>query len=407
MSVHAHVTVGSYGHILYGYDVEIGGSEAPKLVPRYSYEAHVGSVTSVAIAGEILVSGGADEVVKVYDLKKRVERGNLMEHEATITALAFYGTSHLLSASEDGAIHVWDTSRWETLKVLHGHKGAVDSLSIHPSGKLALSVGRDYTLHVWNLIKGRKAYVSKIQGVSRQVMWVGTGASYAVVVNSEVLIYATDTGDLVRTLVLPAPIHSIAFYDSGNRMVAGVNSDTLYIVNTASGDVIHAESDAHEARVRNVAAFDRQGSGKEAVIFTSSSDGNVKVWEVTEDEDGTSIDCDCVAKVHNGGRLTCMAVRYTQTASSQAEIVSDEDASTGTPSVKTQTGTTKKSKSKAKAKAKAKPNARLASQVDAATEQQANNTTNVGSPANTADTPSAKKKKQKSKKSGKKTNLKP
>lgn len=107
----------------------------------------------MAIAGEILVSGGADEVVKVYDLKKRVERGNLMEHEATITALAFYGTSHLLSASEDGAIHVWDTSRWETLKVLHGHKGAVDSLSIHPSGKLALSVGRDYTLHVWNLIK--------------------------------------------------------------------------------------------------------------------------------------------------------------------------------------------------------------------------------------------------------------
>lgn len=112
--------------------------------------------------------------------------------------------------------------------------------------------------------------------------------------------------------MLPAPIHSIAFYDSGNRMVAGVNSDTLYIVNTASGDIIHAESDAHEARVRNVAAFDRHSSGKEAVIFTSSSDGNVKVWEVTEDEDGTSIDCDCVAKVHNGGRLTCMAVRYTQ-----------------------------------------------------------------------------------------------
>jgi hypothetical protein len=36
----------------------------PVLVPSYSYEAHVGSVTSVAVAGNILVSGGTDEMIK-------------------------------------------------------------------------------------------------------------------------------------------------------------------------------------------------------------------------------------------------------------------------------------------------------------------------------------------------------
>lgn len=150
---------------------------AQQLVPAYSYEAHVGSVTAVAISGDTLVSGGADEFIKsdislfyltchcvsrgvasqwccrVYDLAKRVERGNLMGHEGTITALTFFGASHLLSGSEDGAVMVWDASSWDCKKVLRGHSAAVESVSIHPSGKLALSVGRDCTLQVWNLLK--------------------------------------------------------------------------------------------------------------------------------------------------------------------------------------------------------------------------------------------------------------
>jgi WD40 repeat protein len=76
-----------------------------------------------------------------------------MEHEGTITALAFFDDTHMLSGSEDGTVRVWDTANWACKKVLRGHKGAVEALSIHPSGKLALSVGRDCTLHVWNLVK--------------------------------------------------------------------------------------------------------------------------------------------------------------------------------------------------------------------------------------------------------------
>ena len=48
-------------------------------------------------------------------------------------------------------------------KSLFGHKGAINSLAIHPSGKLALSVGNDKTLHTWDLMKGRKAYVTNLK----------------------------------------------------------------------------------------------------------------------------------------------------------------------------------------------------------------------------------------------------
>ena len=36
-------------------------------------------------------------------------------------------------------------------------------LAVHPSGKLALSVSKDKSLRTWNLIKGRKAYITNIK----------------------------------------------------------------------------------------------------------------------------------------------------------------------------------------------------------------------------------------------------
>lgn len=38
----------------------------------------------------------------------------------------------------------------------------VTCLAVHPSGKMALSVGKDHTLRTWNLVKGRPAYTTNL-----------------------------------------------------------------------------------------------------------------------------------------------------------------------------------------------------------------------------------------------------
>lgn len=38
----------------------------------------------------------------------------------------------------------------------------VNSIAIHPSSKLALTLGQNKTLRTWNLIKGRPAYISNL-----------------------------------------------------------------------------------------------------------------------------------------------------------------------------------------------------------------------------------------------------
>lgn len=51
---------------------------------------------------------------------------------------------------------------WVVLRVLKGHKGRVNSVGIHPSGKVALSVGIDNTLRMWDLMRGKGSASMKL-----------------------------------------------------------------------------------------------------------------------------------------------------------------------------------------------------------------------------------------------------
>jgi WD40 repeat protein len=64
-------------------------------------------VQSGTKAGELMVSGGVDEHIRMYNMRRRAEVGELLYHKGTISRLVFIGSSHLLSASEDGTICIW------------------------------------------------------------------------------------------------------------------------------------------------------------------------------------------------------------------------------------------------------------------------------------------------------------
>jgi WD40 repeat protein len=52
---------------------------------------------------------------------------------------------------------------WNVLHVLGGHKGPVLGLGVHPTGKLALSTGRDRTLRLWDLVNGRCSFITRLE----------------------------------------------------------------------------------------------------------------------------------------------------------------------------------------------------------------------------------------------------
>lgn len=57
---------------------------------------------------------------------------------------------HLLVASNDSDIHLWNTADWSPLRPFVGHKGGVFAISVSPDGSRLVSAGWDNTVRIWD-----------------------------------------------------------------------------------------------------------------------------------------------------------------------------------------------------------------------------------------------------------------
>ncbi|KAG6918378.1 hypothetical protein DXG01_015030 [Tephrocybe rancida] len=216
------IVAGSYEKLLYGLEGTISHSSTslsttPKytfsISPIFIFPAHVSCIKAVAASpegGKWLATGSADEIVKVWDLRRRKEIGGLMHHEGSITHLVFPSRSHLLSASEDGTLCLFRARDWSVLRALRGHKGRVNAVAVHPSGKVALSVGRDKTLRMWDLMRGKGSASTKLGKEGEIVRWSTDGSLFAVQSGSTIDIYTTNM-DLIHTIKHASRLHDVRF----------------------------------------------------------------------------------------------------------------------------------------------------------------------------------------------------
>lgn len=83
-------------------------------------------------------------------------------------------------------------------------RAAVNGVSIHPSGRLALTVGADKALRLWDLTKGRPAFTAPLPTEPLGVKWSDDGTLFAVLHEGGVTMHDGATGAQVRTLSPPA-----------------------------------------------------------------------------------------------------------------------------------------------------------------------------------------------------------
>lgn len=320
------VAAGSYEQIVFGYKVSADEKEEEKWTAKadFTHHAHTASISVVANSDRFIVTGSKDETVQVYDMRKRVEHGALLHHAGTITCLEFYGSAHLLSGGEDGLICVWKTKKWECLKTIKAHQGHVTSLSVHPSGKLALSVGTDKTLRTWNLIDGRSAFIKNIKQNAHIVRWSPDGDKYVVVVNDKIDIYSLETASLTGTVTNPKRISSIKFLTNSKLAVAG--DDEMVRFCDVDTQKWLGDFKAHETRVKAIETVTVEDY---TVLVTASNDGFIKMWKLHLKEELESPTL--LGEVNTTARLTCLAVRKPSSPSAPQTTPPETTAEATTP----------------------------------------------------------------------------
>lgn len=296
------VVVGTTEEYILGYELCTEKDGKFSLEQRFADHSHTGSIRQVAIGGKYLVSGGTDEHIKVFDLNKHVEVGTLMEHGGTITYLGFHGNRYLFTASEDGKICIFSKKGWKCEKTLRGHKGPVTSVSVHPSGKLALSLSQDKKLRTWNLIKGRRAYITHMDRIADMVKWSLAGTKYVIVKGSCLEVYAVTSCQVVHTIDFKERVTIFTFMTEDIIAVAAGDKNICLYDITNHFELLQWE--AHSLRVKSLCFIPRDD--EELWLASASSDGSVKLWKLQMLS--LTSKPELLAEVDTTCRIICMAV---------------------------------------------------------------------------------------------------
>ncbi|KAI5720376.1 hypothetical protein M8J77_005614 [Diaphorina citri] len=317
------ILIGTYEEFVLGYQLIKSEDEENKytLTQTFVTHSHTASVRSVAATSKLAASSGADETVVLYDMVKRKQSGALMQHEGTITCLKFTPEgSHLISCSDDGSIAIFRVGSWQLEKLFKkAHKGtAVNHISIHPSGKLALSVGKDKTLRTWNLVKGRSAYITNLSsyGVGFEnldsVVWSPEGLLYAIPIQNKAVVFSVEKAGVLQTLKSESKVHSVCFLNE-TTVCTGNEESAITAYNLTDGSHLW-QIKASASRIKGLASHRNH-------LICITSAGDLVVWELNED---VTREPQRVSATNDGCRFTCLAIR--------PPVVSDDsDPSTAPP----------------------------------------------------------------------------
>ncbi|XP_032520765.2 p21-activated protein kinase-interacting protein 1-like [Danaus plexippus] len=313
------IVVGTYEGFLLGYSLQ-PEDDRTILKQTFATSSHTAAVRCLSIAGKFLASGGTDDKVVIIDLKTRKEHTVLMNHDGTVNTVAFTnGGTHLLTGSDDGSVIVTRTGNWQIEKIWKKAHGGqpVTTIVVHPSDKLALSIGGDKTLRTWNLIKGRPAFTinlgSKGVGLPTEIKFSPSGDRFSLISLQNVDVWTISKAGLEKRLTC----------NSKPSTTQWTNDDELF-VGLENGNIIKftiskTKAQTYQAYKQRVKCMHYENSN----LYSASSNGVLKAWHVDDDNlqeiCSTNISC----------RVTCIALNRQRHLIKKEENGEDDGKASG------------------------------------------------------------------------------
>lgn len=212
------------------------GSDQLTFTLLRTLKPHATPVTALTIdgTGTLIVTGGADAVIKIWDLRGGYTTHIFRGHAGVISALHFFevpenviqvnerptrrersrnkslddgddanSSYRLASGSEDGKIRIWHLTKGKSIATLDSHVSVVRGLDFSSMSKVLVSASRDKTVIVWDV----------------------------------------ETWKLVRIIPVLESIEAVKIICNGAFLIIGGEHGSLRLWNTRSGSEVTSEQD--------------------------------------------------------------------------------------------------------------------------------------------------------------------
>ena len=253
-----------------------------------------------------LLSGGFDETINIFNLQKHAQAGELKTpHDLGSPLCCSFAPpsqsataappTHALVGTTSGKIVLYKKRDWSVQHVLSGHdEGGVQCLAVHPTGRMALSGGRDGKIVLWDLMKGRLAFVYKISSMKKKtqreavnhIVWSGDGNRYAFCYGTKITARDVASGDDLLDVEMPSRVNHLAFIGGpeGMFLAAACDDGGLPVLEVGQ---LEEESDANTRRaIMAIEPVDKVVAGDDRLKCIKAIEGGSGFLVVTANSGG-------------------------------------------------------------------------------------------------------------------------
>jgi WD40 repeat protein len=237
-------------------------------------------VSSLAMSqnSDFLASGGADNTIKIWDLKTRQLKSTLAGDNFPTNSLAISPDGQTLaSATHDGKVKIWNLKTGRLQKGMGGGSYPFNSVIFTPDGQRLVGANTDNAIEIWNWQTGKLELTLKDHTDLINSLLISPDGQTLISASADnsIKLWDLKTGELKTTLVGHSEaINSLAISPDGKTLASGSSDRTIRLWNLPAGEM----QKTLVGHVGTINSLVISAGGK--TLASGSSDNTIKLWNL-------------------------------------------------------------------------------------------------------------------------------